>query len=165
MGLIKSATTGAWISVHDDEIPPENASSGGGGGAATVADGADVTQGAIADASSTTGTISAKLRAIATSLALNGAETTVTPAKVTLSSNTSATLLVANANRIRFIVNNPLATSLYVRKGAAVATAAADGNDVAVPAGGSYVSDAYEYAGQIRCICATAGDVGISESV
>jgi hypothetical protein len=42
-----------------------NAAGGGGGGAATIADGADVTQGAIADAAATaggTGTLSAKLR-------------------------------------------------------------------------------------------------------
>src|SRR6266404_692330 len=45
--------------------------SGGGGGAATIADGADVTQGAIADAASTaggTGTLSAKLRLMTTQL-------------------------------------------------------------------------------------------------
>lgn len=45
------------------------ASLGGGGGAATVADGADVVAGALADAAATaggTGTISAKLRAIST---------------------------------------------------------------------------------------------------
>lgn len=44
---------------------------GGGGGAVTVADGADVTQGAIADAAATAGgagTVSAKLRAVTTQL-------------------------------------------------------------------------------------------------
>lgn len=48
------------------------AASGGGGGAATIADGADITQGAIADAAATagsTGTLSAKLRFITTQLA------------------------------------------------------------------------------------------------
>lgn len=47
------------------------ASGGSGGGAITVADGADVTQGAIADAASTaggTGTLSAKLRLMTTQL-------------------------------------------------------------------------------------------------
>lgn len=46
-------------------------SSGGGGGAVTIADGADVTEGAIADAASTAGgvgTISAKLRLMTTQL-------------------------------------------------------------------------------------------------
>lgn len=46
-------------------------SSGGGGGAVTIADGADVTQGAIADAAATqggTGTISAKLRLMTSQL-------------------------------------------------------------------------------------------------
>jgi hypothetical protein len=95
----------------------------------------------------------------------NGTETTNTSAAVTLTANTSATLLAANASRIRFIISNPLATTLFVRKAASAATASAGGYDVAVPSGGSYISDAYEYAGQIRCICATAGDVGISEAV
>lgn len=47
------------------------ASGGGGGGAVTIADGADVTQGAIADAAATagsTGTLSAKLRLMTTQL-------------------------------------------------------------------------------------------------
>ena len=46
-------------------------SGGGGGGAVTIADGADVTQGAIADAAATsgsTGTVSAKLRLMTTQL-------------------------------------------------------------------------------------------------
>lgn len=48
------------------------ASGGGGGGAATIADGADVTEGAIADAAVTagaTGTVSAKLRSISRDIA------------------------------------------------------------------------------------------------
>jgi hypothetical protein len=49
---------------------------GGGGGAVTIADGADVTQGAIADAAATaggTGTVSAKLRTITGQLATGSA--------------------------------------------------------------------------------------------
>src|SRR6266850_3620913 len=50
---------------------PYTAGGGGGGGASTIADGADVTQGAIADAASTaggTGTVGAKLRLMTTQL-------------------------------------------------------------------------------------------------
>lgn len=50
---------------------PYTAGGGGGGGASTIADGADVTQGAIADAASTvggTGTVEAKLRLMTTQL-------------------------------------------------------------------------------------------------
>lgn len=53
--------------------------SGSGGGAVTIADGADVTQGAVADAAATagsTGTLSAKLRLMTTQLATLGTNTT-----------------------------------------------------------------------------------------
>ena len=92
-------------------------------------------------------------------------ETTVTSSAVALSANTSGTLLAANASRIRFTIYNPLATTLYVRKAASAATASAGGYDIAVPSLGTYFGDAYEYAGEIRGICATAGNVAVSESV
>ena len=110
--------------------------------------------------------LSGNLRTIVTgTVKAAGTETTVTPAAVALSANTNATLLAANANRIRFIVSNPLATSLFVRKSASATTASAGGYDFAVPPGGTYISDPYEYLGQLTCLCATAGSVGISESV
>lgn len=96
---------------------------------------------------------------------LSGTDTTVTPAAVTLVAATSNTLLAANTARVRFRIINPLATTLYVRLAASAATAVAGGYDIIVPSGTEYVSDPYEYLGQIRGICATAGDVGISESV
>lgn len=52
-------------------LPPPGSGGGGGGGAVTIANGADSTQGAVADAASTaggTGTLSAKLRLMTTQL-------------------------------------------------------------------------------------------------
>ncbi len=95
-------------------------------------------------------------------------ETTVTPAAVTLIANTAKALLAANANRIRFTIINPLATDLFVRKAllaTSAATVAAGGYDIRIPPGGIYISDPGEYAGAINGICATAGDVGVSESI
>lgn len=99
----------------------------------------------------------------------NPAETTSTPAAVTLVASTAKALLAANTSRIRATIINPLATPLYVRKAllaTSAATAAAGGYDIIVPAnGGSWISDPYEYAGAFNGICATAGDVGVSETV
>lgn len=95
-----------------------------------------------------------------------GADGTVTPAAVALSANTSAVLLAANANRVRFRIHNPLASDLYVRMASSAPTAAAGGYDFVVPAnGGQYLSDPLEYSGQLRGICATAGSINVSESV
>lgn len=92
-------------------------------------------------------------------------EATNTPAAVALTASTSATLLAANASRIRFTIYNTLATALFCRKAASAATAAAGGYDFVVPPLGLWVSDVKEYAGEIRGICATAGSVNVSESV
>lgn len=94
-----------------------------------------------------------------------GTDTTVTPAAVALSASTSAVLLSANANRVRFIIGNPLATDLGVRKAASAASLTAGGYDFIVPAGTAYVSDPFEYLGELRGFCATAGSVNVSESV
>jgi hypothetical protein len=97
-----------------------------------------------------------------------GIETTVTPAAVTLVASTAKNLLVANADRIRAIIINPLATALYVRKAtlaASPATVSAGGYDFFIPPGGQWFSDPLEYAGGYNGICATAGDVGVSESI
>lgn len=95
-------------------------------------------------------------------------ETTVTPAAVTLVASTAKALLAANAARIRATFINPLATPLYVRKAllaTSAATAAAGGYDFVVGPGQQWQSEAGEYAGAYNGICATAGDVGVSESV
>jgi hypothetical protein len=95
-------------------------------------------------------------------------ETTVTPAAVTLVANTAKNLLAANANRIRATIYNPLATTLYVRKAtlaSSAATASAGGYDFTIVPFGTFISDPYEWAGGYNGICATAGDVNVSESV
>lgn len=95
-------------------------------------------------------------------------ETTNTPAAVTLVASTAKNLLAASATRLRATIINPLATTLYVRKAtlaASPATVAAGGYDFIVPPGATWVSDPYEWAGGYNGICATAGDVNVSESV
>jgi hypothetical protein len=99
---------------------------------------------------------------------VSGAETTVTPAAVTLVANTAKALLAANSNRIRVVIFNPLATTLFVRKAllaTSAATVAAGHYDFVVPAGGTWVSDPKEWTGDLNGICVTAGDVNVSESV
>lgn len=95
-------------------------------------------------------------------------ETTVTPAAVVLVASTAKDLLAANANRIRAVINNPLATPLYVRKSTlagSAATVAAGGYDFVIPSLGTFISDVLEYEGGYNGICATAGSVNVSESV
>ena len=95
-------------------------------------------------------------------------ETTVTPAAVTLVASTAKNLLSANPDRIRAVFVNPLATTLFVRKAtlaASAATVSAGGYDFIVPSGATWVSDPYEWSGGYNGICATAGDVSVSESV
>ena len=96
------------------------------------------------------------------------AETTNTPVAVTLVASTAKDLKAASATRIRMTIYNPLATTLFVRKAtlaASAATVSAGGYDFIVPAGNTWVSDPYEWAGGFNAICATAGDVNVSESV
>lgn len=77
-----------------------SSSSGGGGGAATIADGADVTQGAIADAAATqggAGTLSAKLRLLTTQF--NTLNTTVATAASQALTQTPVAPAAATATR------------------------------------------------------------------
>lgn len=95
-------------------------------------------------------------------------ETTATPVAVTLVASTAKDLKAANATRIRLTIYNPLATTMFVRKAtfaASRATVSAGGYDFIVPSGATWVSDPYEWAGGYNGICATAGDVNVSESV
>lgn len=67
-----AATQPAPVILYGTDGNPYNAAGGGGGGAATIADGADVNQGATTDAAlttNTTGTLSGKLRGIVAILA------------------------------------------------------------------------------------------------
>lgn len=99
---------------------------------------------------------------------LAGTETTNTPAAVTLVASTAKNLLAASATRIRATIYNPLATTLFVRKAtlaSSAATVSAGGYDFVVPPLQTWVSDPYEWAGGYNGICATAGNVNVSESV
>ena len=98
----------------------------------------------------------------------NPAETTNTPVAVTLVASTAKNLLAANATRIRSTIYNPLSTTLFVRKAtlaASAATVSDGGYDFIVPPGATWVSDPYEWAGGFNGICATAGNINVSESV
>lgn len=97
-----------------------------------------------------------------------GIETTATPAAVALTASTAATLLAANANRVRMVLYNPLATALFVRKATLAgspATVSAGGYDFVIPSLGTFISDPFEYPGAYNGICATAGSVNVSETV
>lgn len=92
-----------------------------------------------------------------------GRETTITPTQVVLTAATSAALKTATTGRIRFVIYNPTSSVLYVRKAASAASATAF--DFIVPASGSYFSDPYEWAGEIRAFSTPGGTINYSESV
>lgn len=90
-------TKQAW--KHKIEFEPGEGSGSGSGGPATIADGADVAEGAVADAvvaAGAAGTISAKLRRVTTDIAslltLEGAVTEAAPATDTASSGLNGRL-------------------------------------------------------------------------
>lgn len=95
-------------------------SAGGGGGAATIADGADVTQGALADAvvaAGATGSLSAKLRRLTTDLdALNAKVTAVNTGAVVLAAG-AATIGALTANQT---INNAQIGGVTISTGAGV---------------------------------------------
>lgn len=115
---------------------------GASGSAVTAADGADVTEGAIADAAVTagaTGTVSAKLRSISRDIALlvQQAATVATTATVgsVASSATNVTLQASNAARKGWSVFNESTAVLYVKYGA---TASVTSYTVQVAPGGYF---------------------------
>lgn len=164
---------------------------GGPGGAVTIADGADVAEGAIADAAvvgDVSGTLSAKLRGISKILnsvwssanswlqvSIQNATLAVTfptsstagaPAQTAVSSSAS-TILASNAGRKRFTVQNTGVTPVYVALGGTNPTvtaytfALAPGS-FADDASGPIYSDTI-WTGAVRAICAVSGTVVITE--
>jgi len=93
----------------------------------------------------------------------NVLETTNTPTQVVLAAATSNTLKIATSGRIRFVIYNPTAAVLYVRKAAVAASATVF--DIVIPAGGSYFSNPYEWAGEVRAFSTPGGTINFSESV
>lgn len=89
--------------------------------------------------------------------------TTWTATTATLTAATSGTVLAANADRIRFNIYNPTAAVLYLRGAAGAASATVF--TWVVPAGAQYISDPFEYAGEIRGFSTPGGDIYVSEGV
>ncbi len=157
---------------------------GGGGGAVTVADGADVVQGSLADTSAT-GTILGRLKKLVAQLPAalgsatsanslpvviasdQGAVTVIPskPATATLanvaSSGTSVTLQAANSGRMGWSVYNDSTSVLYLKYGT---TASATSYTVLIPAGGYFEIAAPVYTGRIDGIWASAnGNARVTE--
>lgn len=116
------------------------------GSAAPVADGANVTQGAIADAAATaggTGTVSAKLREVTALLnsILTGVTSSIpppagTPTETTVTCGTSSGLFLASSTATTFILIQSPADVWFDFSGN---TAVLLGPSVKVPAGGSFL--------------------------
>ncbi|MCA1565826.1 MAG: hypothetical protein LC803_09350 [Acidobacteria bacterium] len=113
---------------------------GGGGGAVTVADGADVTQGAVADAAATagsTGTVSAKLRRLTADLDSVKTNTTgIATASNQSTANTSLSTIATNTGNGATAANQ---TNGNQQVQGNVASGAADSGNP-VKAGGRYNS-------------------------
>ncbi len=132
-------------------VPQTTAQAPGGGGVAgTPAGGVQSVQGVTGGTPINTAT---------------AGETTNTPTQVVVPAAgvVGNTLHVATPARIRFTIYNPTAAVLYVRKAAIAASATVF--DLVIPAGGSYFSDAYEWAGEIRAFSTPGGTINYSESV
>lgn len=133
---------------------------GGGGGAVTIADGADVTQGAISDAlvfGDSSGTISAKLRGISAALKGNGAPLAPATASVT---SASSTVLAANASRRGLVIVNVGTVDVYFGCG----TAAAMFSGIILTPYGTWVMDRYTFTtASLSAICTSASTLSIQE--
>lgn len=146
-------------------------------GPVTVADGADVTLGAIGDATvagGATGTISAKLRRLTTDMttlltyvdgleaALAGTLTTkelrsgTATTSVVADNAASVTLLALNSARLGCTVRNDSTADLYLKCGT---TASLTDYTVVIPPGG-YWEAPYSYTGRIDGIWATDPNTG-----
>lgn len=141
---------------------------GGGGGAVTIADGADVTQGAIADAAVTTnaaGTLSAKLRGIVAILSSVWDSTnnllkisskfSLTAASPTFASvgTSSGTVVASNVSRKGLTLVNTSSNRISLAFGA---TAVLD-RGITLYAGGSFYMDEYSFTtAQVNAIASAA---------
>ncbi len=89
--------------------------------------------------------------------------TTWTASAPSLTAATSGTLLAANADRIRFAITNLTAAAVFVRCAAGVASATVF--TIYIPAAAQYMSDPFEYAGEIRGFSTPGGAIYVSEGV
>lgn len=130
-------------------------------GSFSLADGADVAEGATTDAAATAGgvgTISAKLRLITTLLdqirELEAASTAITSAVA--DNAASVTLISANASRVGVTVRNDSTVDLYLKCGT---LASLTDYTVVIPSGG-YWESPYKYLGRIDGIWASDPNTG-----
>lgn len=135
----------------------------GGSGAATIADGADVTQGAKADAAATTDTGTFSLIALVKRLLtkFTGPATSVQTQVTGIAS--TVTILAANTGRKGAVFSNDAASGiLYLRFNGSAATVS--NYTVALQPGASFTLGAEDYTGEVRGIWSAAtGFVNVTE--
>lgn len=164
------ADTGAMVTalqlldnaISGSEMQVDIVSSALPSGAATAA-----LQGALTETAPTTDTASSglngRLQRIAQRLTTAmAAETTNTPEQIVVAATTSTVLTTADSGRIRFTIYNPTAAVAYCRKAASAASATAF--DFVIPAGESYFSEPFEWAGEIRVYSTPGGTFNFSQS-
>lgn len=158
-----SPTALAYVSLQADasgNLKTSGSGGGGGGGAVTVADGADVEQGATTDAAvygDVSGTEAAKLRGI--SAMLQGLGTALPPASASVSS-TDSVVLAANASRKKMVIMNLGTVNVNFGDGA---TAVVNSGITLTP-NGTWVMDRYTFTtAAIHAICSTTAILAIQE--
>ena len=133
---------------------------GGGGGAVTIADGADATQGSIADTAvygDVAGTVEAKLRGINALLLGVGVANAPATASVT---STDSIVLAANALRKKMVMVNIGNTNVYFGDG----YSAALNSGIVLTPNGTWVMDSYTFTtNAIHAICASSSTLAIQE--
>jgi hypothetical protein len=133
---------------------------GGGGGAVTIADGANVSQGATTDAAvygDVNGTMEARLRGLSQILLGRGIANAPATASV---GNTDSIILAANASRKKLVIVNIGAVPVFFGDGQ---TAALNSGIVLTP-NGTWVMDSYTFTvAALHAICSSASTLSIQE--
>jgi len=158
-GVNYVATT-VWDTGSLQWVKAVQASGGGGGGAVTVADGADVTQGAIADAAvygDSAGTLSAKLRGLIAIFRQRGTAMAAATASVT---GVDSTIVAANASRKMLLIANVGVNTLFIGDGAA----AVSNKGICLYPGSTWQMDEYTFTtAAIHAISAAGTTASIQE--
>lgn len=181
--LESTATPGTFGLVVLDSTGADIAGGGGGGGAVTVADGADVTQGAVADAKvvgDNTGTLSAKFRGLNyllalvtdtinarlnvylqnTSIATSQVAASVSALTSVAGATSSTQLLASNSARLSATFYNDSAANAYLALASAASTTAF--TKILMP--GEYYTLPMRWTGAVYAIWASAtGNMRITE--
>lgn len=151
LGFLQNVLEDVWDStLHQLRT---SGSGGGGGGAVTVADAADITQGAKNDTAWDGATATPSIVSILKGLYTALTQKTATPAttRPPMVANTNATLLAANASRVGAVIVNEGPDTLYLKLGV---TASATSYSYAMAALG-VVETPYKYTGRIDAFFAT----------